>query len=103
MLPQTRRNAGAAGREHMIETANMSSPPSRAVGVDRLNHAGPIIGKPFLSDPRDSVGTMPNQTRHQPATTPTDLGRFFVERANARDVDGRGSWLWAIDQPNVLG
>jgi ketosteroid isomerase-like protein len=41
---------------------------------------------------------MPNQTRHQPATTPDDLGRFFVERANAGDVEG----LVALYEPEAV-
>ena len=41
---------------------------------------------------------MPNLTRHQPATTPDDLGRFFVERANARDVEG----LVALYEPGAV-
>ena len=41
---------------------------------------------------------MPNLTRHQPATTPNDLGRFFVERANAGDVDG----LVALYEPEAV-
>jgi ketosteroid isomerase-like protein len=41
---------------------------------------------------------MPNLTRHQPATTPDDLGRFFVERANAGDVDG----LVALYEPEAV-
>ena len=41
---------------------------------------------------------MPNQTRHQPAATPDDLGRFFVERANAGDVDG----LVALYEPQAV-
>lgn len=41
---------------------------------------------------------MLNQTRHQPATTPNDLGRFFVERANAGDVDG----LVALYEPDAV-
>ena len=41
---------------------------------------------------------MPNLTRHQLATTPDDLGRFFVERANAGDVDG----LVALYEPDAV-
>jgi ketosteroid isomerase-like protein len=41
---------------------------------------------------------MPNLTRHQPATEPTDLGRFFLERANAGDVDG----LVALYEPEAV-
>lgn len=41
---------------------------------------------------------MPNQTRHQPAKTPNDLGRFFVERANAGDLDG----LVALYEPDAV-
>ncbi|MGH3757802.1 hypothetical protein [Actinophytocola sp.] len=69
---------------------------------------------------------MPNLTRHQPATTPDDLAHLFAERANAGDAAGLvalyepeavlafpsvafahrqrdGSWLWAIDNPNITG
>ncbi|MPZ86257.1 MAG: hypothetical protein GEV28_40160 [Actinophytocola sp.] len=41
---------------------------------------------------------MPNLTRHQPATTPNDLGRLFVERANAGDVEG----LVALYEPEAV-
>jgi ketosteroid isomerase-like protein len=41
---------------------------------------------------------MPNQTRHQPAATPDDLGRFFVQRANAGDVEG----LVALYEPEAV-
>lgn len=41
---------------------------------------------------------MPNLTRHQPATTPDDLGRFFVERVNAGDVEG----LVALYEPGAV-
>lgn len=41
---------------------------------------------------------MPNLTRHQSATTPNDLGRFFVERANAGDVEG----LVALYEPEAV-
>jgi ketosteroid isomerase-like protein len=41
---------------------------------------------------------MPNLTRHQPATTPDDLGRFFVERVNSGDVDG----LVALYEPEAV-
>jgi ketosteroid isomerase-like protein len=60
-------------------------------GVPRPNHSPAaevhrVPGRQKLSDPRDSVDAMPN---HHPATTPNDLGRFFLERANAGDVEGR--------------
>ena len=35
---------------------------------------------------------------HQPARDPEDLARFFVERANAGDVDG----LVALYEPNAI-
>jgi len=41
---------------------------------------------------------MPNPTRHQPAATPDELGRLFVERANAGDVDG----LVALYEPEAV-
>jgi ketosteroid isomerase-like protein len=41
---------------------------------------------------------MPNLTRHQPATTPADLGRLFVERVNSGDVDG----LVALYEPEAV-
>lgn len=41
---------------------------------------------------------MPNPTRHQPATDPNDLGRYFVERVNAGDVDG----LVALYEPEAV-
>lgn len=37
-------------------------------------------------------------TRPEPATTPEDLGRFFVARANAGDVDG----LLALYEPDAV-
>ncbi len=50
------------------------------------------------------------------ATDPNDLGKFFVTRANAGDVEGAlatgheqiahrqpdGYWLWAVDQPAFI-
>jgi ketosteroid isomerase-like protein len=41
---------------------------------------------------------MPNLTRHQLATTPNDLGRLFLERVNAGDVDG----LVALYEPAAV-
>lgn len=41
---------------------------------------------------------MPNLTTHQPATDPNDLGRYFVDRANAGDVDG----LVALYEPDAV-
>jgi len=41
---------------------------------------------------------MNDTPRHQPATTPDDLGRFFVDRANAGDVDG----LVALYEPDAV-
>lgn len=50
----------------------------------------------------------------EPAAAPEDLGRLFLQRAGAGDVDGvvalseiarrqsDGSWLWAADQPRVV-
>ncbi|MDH6464831.1 ketosteroid isomerase-like protein [Micromonospora sp. A200] len=35
---------------------------------------------------------------HEPATLPEDLGRFFVTRANARDVEG----LVALYEPDAV-
>jgi ketosteroid isomerase-like protein len=41
---------------------------------------------------------MQNLTRHKPASTPNDLGRYFLERVNAGDVDG----LVALYEPEAV-
>ena len=41
---------------------------------------------------------MNGERRHEPALQPNDLGRFFVERANAGDVDG----LVALYEPGAV-
>lgn len=61
-----------------------------------LGPAAPV--NRVLSYPRGTVRSMPNPTRHQPAATPDDLGRMFLERANARDVDG----LVALYEPEAV-
>ncbi|MEV5833858.1 hypothetical protein [Nocardia sp. NPDC052112] len=50
------------------------------------------------------------QQQHQKvATEPNDLGRYFIERADAGDVDGlvalyepnAGAWLFAVGAPGL--
>ncbi|OLF11436.1 hypothetical protein BLA60_10680 [Actinophytocola xinjiangensis] len=41
---------------------------------------------------------MNTAARHQPARTPNDLGRFFVDLANAGDIDG----LVALYEPDAV-
>jgi len=41
---------------------------------------------------------MASNRTHEPATRPEDLGRFFIERANAGDVDG----LVALYEPDAV-
>jgi len=50
------------------------------------------------------------RSAHEHAAQPEDLSRFFLERANAGDVEGLvarrqpdGTWLWVLDQPNITG
>ncbi len=51
-------------------------------------------GAPFTIQTEDSELIH----QHQPASRPEDLGRFFVERANAIDVEG----LVALYEPNAV-
>ena len=41
---------------------------------------------------------MASNLTHEPATRPADLGRFFIERANAGDVEG----LVALYEPGAV-
>ncbi|HEY8474502.1 MAG TPA: nuclear transport factor 2 family protein [Natronosporangium sp.] len=41
---------------------------------------------------------MTNDNRHEPAKEPNDLGRFFIERANAGDLEG----LLALYTPDAV-
>ncbi len=51
-----------------------------------------------MSDPRRTIGGMNGARRRDAAREPEDLGRFFVERANAGDVDG----LVALYEPGAV-
>ncbi|GJG86730.1 hypothetical protein tb265_19110 [Gemmatimonadetes bacterium T265] len=56
--------------------------------------AGPSVGRRARMSPPDQ--TLPPVC--EPARQPEDLGRFFVERANAADVDG----LVALYEPDAV-
>ncbi len=79
--------------EHVIWLENTALTSFR---VDRspVNHSG----RPILSVVRDTVPGMAVTTHRPTATDPNDLGRYFVERANAGDVDG----LVALYEPNAV-
>jgi ketosteroid isomerase-like protein len=47
---------------------------------------------------RLQIGVVVSNQGHQPAVEPEDLGRFFVERANAGDVEG----LVALYEPDAV-
>ncbi len=47
---------------------------------------------------RSYAQTLTSNATHEPATRPEDLGRFFIERANAGDVEG----LVALYEPDAV-
>ena len=68
---------------------------SAASAVCALNDHEPYrAGRQFLSDPR---GRLPSMTTVM-AAEPNDLGRYFIERANAGDIEG----LVALYEPNAV-
>jgi ketosteroid isomerase-like protein len=77
-----------------VLTSSRSGGPNQKCG----GPVHPISGRQFLSVLGGRVRGMPNLTRHQPATDPNDLGRYFVDRANAGDVDG----LVALYEPDAV-
>ena len=69
---------------------------SAASAVCALNDHEPYrAGRQFLSDPR---GRLPSMTTVMMVAEPNDLGRYFIERANAGDVEG----LVALYEPNAV-
>jgi len=57
---------------------------------------------------------MSRSAAHEHATQPEDLSRFFLELTSTRLPGGGatvevarrqpdGTWLWVLDQPNILG
>lgn len=79
--------------EHVIWLENTALTSFR---VDRppVNHGR----RPILSVDRDTVPGMAVTTNRPPAAAPNDLGRYFLERANAGDVEG----LVALYEPNAV-